>query len=211
MSEERTPEQLELVKFLRLRWEHVKNTNDYFRHKLDEDERAWRDMLEANTLSPEEHGKAMFNSEYVIGRTQRFVMLIAICTFLEEVAREFICLMGETIKNGSGSDFEPCLKVLTDNHKFDQSKVAKQIEDFRHLLALRNCVTHQWGNVNRVTGEKRKNALNDALAKIEGVYVTQGGHMHFNYLVIPLAIDTAQDIGNEMVLQFMPFKPAYPK
>jgi hypothetical protein len=201
----RSREQQGFVDYLKKRWEDLRASYDYIGHKLDEDKRAWLDLVDAGKRNKADAKRALFHAEHVVSRTSRYVMLTAYCTFLEETAREFASRafpadFEDRAQKKKGSQFIRYVGVLVDAG-FDTNPIRDNLEKFNALITLRNCVVHAWGKLSRARNRKE---VTQAIAAVESAGVYKDGFLYFGDVVLAEAIFAAENIGNAMIDQLLP-------
>jgi hypothetical protein len=200
----RSKEDQEFVDYLKKRWEDLGNSKDYVNQKLHDDEMEWSELVNAGKKTSADASRALDHAEHVVSRTIRYVMLVAICTFLEEASREFVhrtfpsdC--EERAKKKTGSLFAKYIKVLVDGG-FDTTPVQEDIEKLSALITLRNCVVHAWGKISRADNPE---AVRKAIVMVESAGTYEDGFLGFGDQVIPEAIIAAENIGNALIDQLL--------
>jgi hypothetical protein len=204
----RTKEEQLFVDYLKKRWTDLQDTRGYMVTKRNDDERAWLELVDRGKKTKIEAKRGLDHIEHVIHRTFRYVMVTAICTFLEETAREFA-------RRAYTSDFEKrfeakekamhlsktmtSIELLIDVG-FDTTSIQGDLKKLGSLIKLRNCVAHTWGKVE--TGS-RGEAIKEAVKVVDSAKVLDG-FLCFGDQVIPDAILACENICNAMIDQLLP-------
>ena len=199
----RTKEQQSLVDYLKLRWKHLQGCEGYVISKMQDDEKEWVERVNAGKVSSIVASKALNESEWIVGHTFRYIMLTAICTFVEETSRKFasheFADYEARAKKKQGSNFARYMKVVEDSPRFDATGIKDAMTTLIAAGTLRNYIVHAWGRVNSSELAKVKKAA----ASIEGARVIKGVVHLDNIADVILA---AEDIGNALIDQLFPWK-----
>lgn len=149
-------------------------------------ENIWRIRLSANTF--------------------RYSMLVAVCTFHEEVmvaiAKLAVVDYATKLKALKGNWIVRHTSLLTSECGIDFATVSQVIEKMEDLWTIRNCVVHAWGNASKVFDRPKLQAAVERINKvtIPCVEFTQDDELYFHeHDIVSIALTTGDDVVHHLL------------
>jgi hypothetical protein len=75
--------------------------------------------------------------------------------------------------------------------------MSSDFDKFGHLIVLRNCVVHAWGDLSKETDLQR---IRDAVSRIDTAVISQERFLFFGDQVVPEALVVADRIVRDLVV-----------
>lgn len=92
--------------------------------------------------------RAIHEREKRAARTFRYMLLISVCSFVEESVKQLAQLKFPDWKDRlpkNGSELEKYAAIFVDANLVDRKELEPQIDSIIQFIWLRNCVVHAWG------------------------------------------------------------------
>jgi hypothetical protein len=146
-------------------------------------------------------GKIVFHLENVVRNTFRYTMLVGVCSFLEvalkAIAQRSVSDYGARLKRKkSGNWLQKHVSVLSDAIALDVVSIQADFDKFNHLICIRNCIVHAWGNLAE---DSNAAAVRNATQRIETADVSHDDHVVLGDQVIPEALNAAETIAEHIL------------
>jgi hypothetical protein len=202
-----TPEN-ELAKYLKERLKRIEDCYRDIENKVMDDETTL--MHGVDTITEMEFSTAYRHINFSIRNTFRYVMLVAVCSFVEEALvriakqldRDYSAHIQESDRTNRAKAH---LDLLSEHAGLELKPIAPQLPVFKNMIILRNCVVHAWGNVaedrNRVQVREAVAGLTEAAAKgnQDFVRITEDDYLYFGDHIVVEAILKAESIINHVL------------
>jgi hypothetical protein len=102
-------------------------------------------------LPPDPSLAAMwYHTEYTLGNTFRYALLVGVCSVLEEMVKTIAerQFPGEPVKGKGMNWLDKHLALFAKRPGFATTDEFKQwVADFDDIVTLRNCICHNWGSI----------------------------------------------------------------
>ncbi len=196
-----------LADYLHRRLQYLEVCTSEIENKLKDDKSSLLDDIDNGVRDKNDPdiGKLVFHLNYVVGNTFRYTMLVGICSFVEEALKAIAKLLFSDYESQfknlrKGSEIDKHIKLLTRDEKFDAASIQTDLDKFKDMYTLRNCIVHAWGKLENA---KVPDDVTEALARIETAEISKDGYLLLGDQVIAEAIDTAESIVDSVITQRM--------
>jgi len=149
-------DKLALVDYLKKRLDFLKNCKAYVEKRLSDDERQF-----INTCDDEDICRKYFcHIDYALRNTFRYCMLIAYCSFLEESVK-LLCERSVADYSAKlnairrGTWLSKHRQLLRRHTALDLAAMAEDLDTMEDFVAVRNCIVHAWGNLDKCRNKAR--------------------------------------------------------
>ncbi len=187
------PTNSELAAYLRGRLQWLDTCNAEIEKKISKGLEGLKDDADS--------GKIYKHYEYVLGNTFRYVLLVGMCSYVEEALNEIgkrLCRdYGAQIKCiKRATSFQKQLKVLSSSGAVDITPIESELDHFDQLITLRNCIVHCWGNV---AAARNAAAVKAASKKVNGATLTPDEFLVLDDQVVADASNAAETIVDHIL------------
>ena len=147
-------------------------------------------------------GEIIYNLDFVVGYTFRYTMLVGVCSFLEESVKAITELVlkaeykAKINAHKRVSWLDKHIRALSEDDSKKWNTIQSNLNTFRDLVTLRNCVVHTWG---KVAGTKKPSEVRRAADRIETADISADGYLIFGDQVVPTAIIAAENITEHLI------------
>lgn len=194
---------VDLAKYLRRRLQYLEQCNAEIEGKLSEDKLDLCRQIDEGVYSKHDPaiGKVIFHLEFIVGNTFRYTMLVGLCSFLEEALKEITERLVDDYQvkinaEERGNWLKKHISVLSTQAGVNMVAIQSDLDTFDNLIALRNCIVHAWGNVNKA---RNPTAVREAAKRIETAEISKDSFLVLGDQVVPEAIIAAENIVDSIL------------
>jgi hypothetical protein len=205
MNGRKSPSRI-LASYLRQRLHHLLCCNSVIQTEIDGQLRDLCEKVDKGELDRTDPsiGKIVFHLQYVIGNTYRYTLLIGVCSFLEESMKAISRVLVRDYeskwnvkKRGRGNWLDKQVGLLSDSVGLDVTPIHTDLDGFRDLIALRNCIVHAWGKVAEAIDP---GAVKSAASRLGVSEISRDGYLVLNDQAVPTAIWSAECIIDAILM-----------
>jgi hypothetical protein len=197
----------DLMKRYRVRDDQIGHCRHEVETKIDKDTYDVLVKKEDGKLTDDVAGRLLYHFDITLGNTFRYTLVCGVCAILEEAVKAIaVMLIPDAPTRKAAFDRARATIRKTNGHcNTLQAYVAvidsvvplaptdqfnKDMEELTDVITLRNCIQHDWGNIDKSDYAKQ---VNDALGRI-GVAAERG-----NYNLAQRSLDGFLVLGDNMV------------
>lgn len=186
-----------IAEYLRTRIEYLRTCRIHIENKLsDESFEFINSGDDEDTIS-----RFLIHIDGVVANTFRYSMLIAACSFLEEAVK---LLCSVSIKDydhklkaiRKGSWLAKHRQLLEAESSIDIAAVQEHWDRMANVVAIRNCITHAWGNVNEC---QNSDHVRQIAARDDSYTVSKDGYLVLNNEAVTYALLASRKIVGKLV------------
>jgi len=201
----------QLIAYLRRRLNQLHDCQALIAQRIDHDKMAVAEQSK-DPKNAERMARIFYHLEYGLARTFRYTLLIGVCSFVEEsvkaIAKERVPddkTRDETMEAKGGNSLEKHVHLFSELLGLDPAPFQADLDNFKDLITLRNCITHCWGKIEEARNPTK---TREAVERIRGlektgnynhVEISKDGYLVLGDDLVPHAIWTAECIVDSII------------